>query len=83
MTQTEYENKKAECWEEFKKLDRKSPYSLREVNAFAFDRGYALGREKETVTQEEIEKAVVDSFDQNPDAICAWELTPKRVLNTS
>lgn len=60
MTQTEYENKKAECWEEFKKLDRKSPYSLREVNAFAFDRGYALGREKETVTQEEIEKAAKD-----------------------
>lgn len=42
MTQTEYENKRAECWEEFKKLDRKSPYSLRDVNAFAFDRGYAL-----------------------------------------
>ena len=30
---------------------------------------------------EEIIQAVVDSFDQNPDAICAWELTPKRVLN--
>lgn len=39
MTQTEYENKKAECWEEFKKLDRKSPYSLREANAFTFDTG--------------------------------------------
>lgn len=33
MTQTEYENKKAECWEEFKKLDRKSTDFLREVNA--------------------------------------------------
>lgn len=51
------------------------------LRPFAFDRGYALGREKETVAQEEIEKAVVDSFDQNPDAICAWGLTPKRVLN--
>ena len=39
MTQTEYENKRAECWEEFKKLDRKSPYSLREENAFTFDTG--------------------------------------------
>lgn len=29
----------------------------------------------------DIAQAVVDSFDQKPDAICSWELTPKRVLN--
>lgn len=46
MTQQEYEQKKRECWEEFRQLDRKSPYSLREVNAFAFDRGYALGKQE-------------------------------------
>lgn len=30
---------------------------------------------------EETIQAVVDSFDQKPDAICSWELTPKRILN--
>lgn len=46
MNNQDYEQKKRECWEEFRALDRKSPYSLREVNAFAFDRGYALGKQE-------------------------------------
>lgn len=29
----------------------------------------------------DIVQAVVDSFDQKPNAICSWELTPKRILN--
>lgn len=29
---------------------------------------------------EEIIQAVVDSFNQKPDAICSWELTPQRGL---
>lgn len=28
----------------------------------------------------DIVQAVVDSFDQKPNAICSWELTPKRGL---
>ena len=51
MTQQEYEQKKRECWEEFRALDRKSPYSLREVNAFAFDKGYALGKQEKDVEE--------------------------------
>lgn len=46
MNNQDYEQKKRECWEEFRALDRKSPYSLREVNAFAFDKGYALGKQE-------------------------------------
>lgn len=64
MNNQDYEQKKRECWEEFRALDRKSPYSLREVNAFAFDRGYSLGRETESITQEEIEKASVEYADK-------------------
>lgn len=53
MTQQEYQQKKRECWEEFRALDRKSPYSLREVNAFAFDKGYTLGKQE---TNQEIKQ---------------------------
>lgn len=57
MTDKEYEQKKRECWEEFRALDRKSPYSLREVNAFAFDKGYALGKqETKQETKQEIKQ---------------------------
>ncbi len=55
MTQPEYEQKKRECWEEFCESDK--PYDVEPAFAFAFDRAYALGKEKEAVTQEEIEKA--------------------------
>lgn len=68
MTQQEYENKRRECWEEFKKqnLDGEvqwQPVSRYEVFLHAFDRAYALGREKETITQEEIEKATEEYAD--------------------
>lgn len=49
MTQTEYEQKKRECWEEFKRtnLDGEvqwQPVSRYDVFCAAFDRAYALGK---------------------------------------
>lgn len=59
MAQTEYEQKKAECWENFCEV-----YSLKQVHIlaldafrFAFDRAYALGKQTDTISREEIEKA--------------------------
>lgn len=63
MTQSEYEAKKRECWEEYcrthKTLINGDDTYLIEYEAFdyAFDRAYALGKQKETITQKEIEKA--------------------------
>lgn len=62
MTQQEYEQKKRECWEEFCESDK--PYDVEPAFAFAFDRAYALGKEKEAVTQEEIEKAAEKFADE-------------------
>lgn len=60
MTLQEYEQNKRECFVKFCKddgIDHK--VNIRIFDAFdqIFDRAYALGREKETITQEEIEKA--------------------------
>lgn len=65
MTQPEYEQKRRECWEEFKRtnLDGEvqwQPVSRYDVFCAAFDRAYALSREKETITQEGIEKAAIE-----------------------
>lgn len=57
MTQKEYEQKKRECWEEFKREVQCLPVSRHDVFCAAFDRAYALGKETKTITQEEIEKA--------------------------
>lgn len=62
MNTKEYEQKKQECWEEFKRqnLDGEvqwQPVSRYDVFCAAFDSGFALGKEKETISQEEIEKA--------------------------
>ena len=56
MTQSEYEQKRTECWEEFCKDPHLcDSHSLtKSTFNFAFDRAYAIGREKETITQEEI-----------------------------
>lgn len=57
MKQTEYEQKKRECWEEFRThvvcgTDNPKGWVER-----VFDRAYALGKQTQTITQEEIEKA--------------------------
>lgn len=50
MTQTEYKQKRSECWEEFKRenLDGEvqwQPVSRYDVFCDAFDRAYALGKQ--------------------------------------
>lgn len=59
MTQLEYEQKKLECWEEFCGEHLFDPHNIvtQGIFGYAFDRAYALGREKETITQEDVEKA--------------------------
>lgn len=84
MTQPEYEQKKRECWEEFKQqnLDGEvqwQPVSRYDVFCATFDRAYTLGKlqascrqVKEIITQEEIENEAIDyAFAENkkrPDA---------------
>lgn len=52
MTQTEYEQKRRECWEEFCESDK--PYDVEPAFDFAFDRAYALGKQeiKQEIKQE-------------------------------
>lgn len=63
MTQTEYENKKRECYEQYE-CPRHSINPAKDAFNYAFDRAYALDREKETITQEEIEKAAEKYADE-------------------
>lgn len=63
MTQTEYDQKKRECFVQFCKdngIDQEVNISIFDAFDQIFDRAYALGREKETITQEEIEEAAED-----------------------
>lgn len=72
MENKEYEAKKHECWEEYKRenLDGEvqwQPVSRYDVFCAAFDRAYALGKlqasceqVKEGISQEEIEKAAIE-----------------------
>lgn len=62
MTQQEYDQKKRECWEEFCRANPSHNKSIfaRKVFDYAFDRAYALGKETETITQEDAEKAWQD-----------------------
>lgn len=62
MTQTEYEQKKRECWEDYKRenLDGEvqwQPVSRYDVFCVAFDRAYALGEQTQTISQEDIDRA--------------------------
>lgn len=58
MNTKEYEQKKQECWAAFKQQSECEGGCLM-ADAFfhAFDCAYALGKQAETITQEEIEKA--------------------------
>lgn len=59
MTQQDYETLKRECWEEFcnKYCFSKQDLIGKSVFYGAFDCAYALRKEKDTITHEEIEKA--------------------------
>lgn len=53
-----YEQKRCEYWEEFLKLGGgEEEISGKQIFDFAFARAYAFGREKETISQEDVEKA--------------------------
>lgn len=61
MENIEYEQKKRECWETFLRLGGgEAEIGKISTFAFAFNRGYALGKETETITQDDIEKASVE-----------------------
>ena len=57
MTQTEYEHKRRECWEEFWKDGNLTPHNINQAFNYAFDHAYALGKQQKTIAQEDIEKA--------------------------
>lgn len=65
MTRQEYEKARQECRdalydELFKGEAQWQPVSRYDVFCAAFDRAYALGREKEIISQDEIDKAAED-----------------------
>ncbi len=73
MTQTEYEQKKQECWENFK-FALRAPNTDRKTFDYIFDRAYALGRDAESITQEEIEKAADEAIRKEYLCErCAWK----------
>lgn len=60
MTEQEYKQKRRECFVKFCKdngIDQEVNISIFDAFDQIFDRAYALGKEKETITQEEIENA--------------------------
>lgn len=62
MSKQEYEQEKHECWLDTANFGGFSTRDNIKHSAFnaAFDRAYTLGREKESISQEEIEKAAED-----------------------
>lgn len=86
MTQQEYEQKRRECWETFKKenLDGEvqwQPVSRYDIFSMAFDRGYALGKQEKEVDSSrhnvDSPKPNVDSLDGNVDSLDPKPAEPK------
>lgn len=76
-TQQDYKSSELECWCDFcnTEVARRNSFDkalVKAANNFAFFRGYRLGKQKETISQEEIENKAVDyAFSENkkrPDA---------------
>lgn len=61
MTQQEYEQKKRECWMDLAldaaNMNKVTIEEYKRIFNGVFDKAYALGKQTETITQEEIEKA--------------------------
>lgn len=70
MTQTEYEQKKRECWMDLAldaaNMNKVTIEEYKRIFNGVFDKAYALGKQTETITQEEIEKAALDYIRTNP-----------------
>lgn len=62
MNNQDYEQKKKKCWEEYLAFNDEE-YS-KSAFSYAFDRAYALGKQTETITQEEIEKVANEFADR-------------------
>lgn len=60
MTQTEYKQKKRECWKEFIGTDGIPTERLRACLDFAFDRAYALGKQESK--QESKQETVIQGW---------------------
>lgn len=60
MNNQDYEQKKAECWDDYTRKSSHDGKSAYGAFLFTFDRAYALGKQTETITQNEIEKAAED-----------------------
>lgn len=60
MTQAEYEQKKRECWEEFKVLNSTTLETTKQAFDWIWNRAYALGKVKDLISQDEIDKAAED-----------------------
>lgn len=61
MNNQNYEQKKRECWEEF--CENNPAYDLpycHRIYEIAFDRAYALGKVKDLISQDEIDKTAED-----------------------
>lgn len=65
MTQTESEQNRAECLIAFYEDQSLTPHSVYQALYYAFDRGYALGKVKDLISQEDIEK-VAEAFATPP-----------------
>lgn len=70
MTQTEYEQKRAECWEEFMTRPHENPQSLRRCFDFAFDRAFALG--KLQASCEQVKEEISQEKDAEETVIHGW-----------
>lgn len=61
MTQEEYEHKKRECWIDLAldaaNMNKVTIEEYKRIFNGVFDKAYALGMEKDTITQEDVEKA--------------------------
>ncbi len=62
MNNQDYEQKKKKCWEEYLAFNDEE-YS-KSAFSYAFDRAYSLGKQTQTTTQEEIEKAAEKHADE-------------------
>ena len=74
MTQQDYEQKKRECWKEFKREVQCLPVSRHDVFCAAFDRAYALSKQEndaDTVIQGWVAR------DENG-RLCLYQNEPKR-----
>ncbi len=57
MTDKEYQQKKRECWEAYIAKHGLEYAIPEEAFIFAFDHAYSLGKQTETISQEDVEKA--------------------------